>query len=496
MDSQAAYEFTRKGFGHLTIDTNAAHGGASLMTPPESASSHRRHSYDVNLQQTPMSMYHPNTPVFAGGNPNSYDVGPNDMLKMSFQGLDNDAKFLPSSVDFTSGQQSYVPTACNSPSWPLSIAFEQKSAVGGNFYQDSATLLSNDQDWNTSTLGYSSVDYHHQDPNQLFTLPSEDPSSSFFSEADSSHHEQLPGFIAPSQAVHQPEVDYNMTGCGWNTDTPVHDGNILHSSSPTEFSPVTPSTYDYSFDAAIKSESSPPSSVYIPSATRSCLSKKGRKTSKLNRRHTTGNTYQDVHFNGTGTVDLVVSEPAARFKRLQREGKKPSTDTKGHRCPLCEQRFARSEHCKRHMQSHTDEYPYLCYWSGPTKDDCRVGKKGNGSQNRRDNSHSHLWTHLKPWCVEHSPIAKERNRLCNKKSKGRNHPVSPTEMLLRVRGRVTDTVQRQDQILDFLNKEAGKDLDVHILWDVDGCPIVPCVGRAGLEGGCTMCRTKTNKKKA
>jgi hypothetical protein len=99
---------------------------------------------------------------------------------------------------------------------------------------------------------------------------------------------------------------------------------------------------------------------------------------------------------------------------------------------------------------------------------------------------------VKAYLVINDSLVRERNKEANKKSKGRNWPISPVQMLELVREK--GTPQQQDVVLKFLNGEAGKDFGVHILWDEEGCPVVPCPETIG-AGGCGMCRAKQGKGK-
>jgi hypothetical protein len=488
----ASFDMAHRLLTNLSIDTNTFHGQSALISPPESANSARRSSYDMNFHQDPLS-YHPNTPVHFTGQ-DIYNVVPSDKLKIGLQ----QQQYPPSPVDFTQGQQNYA-TACNSPTWTSSMAFVQKPEVDTSFYQDSSTLLSTDQDWNSSTMShYSQVDYV-PDPNSLFMLPSQDPTASFMTDVDSSHHEHLPTFIAPSQAVHQPEMLDYMNISGWGgLQTPVHDSNILHSSSPPEYSPTTPSTLDYSFDSSyIKNEASPSSSY--GNTSRSSLSKKGRKISKADKRRSICKSV--ALSDSTKSITFLTDEKTETFYHTGPEGReKLKANRKVHICKFsnCTQSFARSEHCKRHENSHSDEYNFCCYICNhrldpnEPKSQCSVGKKNNGRQNRHDNSRSHHWTHVKAYLVINDSLVRERNKEANKKSKGRNWPISPVQMLELVREK--GTPQQQDVVLKFLNGEAGKDFGVHILWDEEGCPVVPCPETIG-AGGCGMCRAKQGKGK-
>ncbi|KAH0284991.1 hypothetical protein M436DRAFT_84610 [Aureobasidium namibiae CBS 147.97] len=491
----ASFDMAHRRLTNLSIDTNTFHGQTALISPPESANSARRSSYDMSFHHDPLS-YHPNTPVHFTGQ-DIYNVTPSEKLKIVLH-----QQYPPSPVDFAQGQQHYT-TACNSPTWTSSMTFTQKPEVDTSFYQDSSTLLSTDQDWNSSMSHYSQVDYA-PDPNSLFMLPSQDPTASFMTDVDSSHHEHLPTFITPSQAVHQPEmIDYSLSVSGWGgLQTPVHDSNTLHSSSPPEFSPVTPTTLEFSFESSyVKNETSPASSFY-GSTSRSSLSKKGRKMSKADKRRAICKSVP-LSNSAKSSITFLTDEKSEEFFYTGKEGRqnlKNDANSKKHKCkfPTCEQSFARSEHCKRHENSHSKELHFSCYICdhrldpNEPKSRCSVGKANNGRQNRHDNSRSHHWTHVKAYLVIHDALVRERNKTANKKSKGRNWPISPEQMLKLVRAR--DTPQQQDVVLKFLNGEAGKDFGVHILWEEDGCPVVPCPETVG-AGGCGMCRAKQGKGK-
>ncbi|KAG9527511.1 hypothetical protein KCU93_g5141, partial [Aureobasidium melanogenum] len=493
MNSTASFDMAHRRIANLSIDTNTFHGQSALVSPPESANSARRSSYDMNFHQTPLSTYHPNTPVHFPGQ-DMYNVLPSDKMKLSFH------QFPPSPVDFTQGQQNYG-TACNSPTWNSSMAFPQKPEADASFYHDSSALLSTDQDWNSSTMSYhSNVDYA-PDPNSLFMLPSQDTSASFMTDVDSSHHEDLPTFIAPSQAVHQPPeiIDYNMSISGWGgLQTPVHDSNILHSSSPPDFSPITPSTLDCSFDSSyVKNEVSPSSSVY-GHASRSSLGKKGRKMSKADKRRSICKSVPVS--NSSTSITVLTDEQSEIFHGLNDEDRKNfSAGKKMHKCKTCNSKFGRSEHCKRHETTHSGESKFHCYlWAhrldpNNPKSQCTVGKNGDGKQNRGDNNRSHHWTHVKAYLVLNDALVRERSKTTNgkAKSRGRNWPVSPTQFLTLVRSQ--DSLEQQEKVLSFMNGESGRDFGVHILWDKEGCPVIPCSMSIG-AGPCDMCRSKQGKK--
>ncbi|RKP27313.1 hypothetical protein SYNPS1DRAFT_9871, partial [Syncephalis pseudoplumigaleata] len=38
-----------------------------------------------------------------------------------------------------------------------------------------------------------------------------------------------------------------------------------------------------------------------------------------------------------------------------------------HVCPICQRRFNRAEHVRRHQRVHTQERPYSCSWAGCTR---------------------------------------------------------------------------------------------------------------------------------
>lgn len=422
-----------------------------------------------------------------------YNVLPADKMKLSFN------QFPPSPVDFTHGQQNYA-TACNSPTWTSPMAFAQKPDVDNSFYQNSSALLSTNQDWNSSTMShYPTVDCA-PDPNSSFMLPSQDTSASFMTEVDASHHEDLPTFIAPSQAVHQPEiVDYNMSISGWGgLQTPMHDSTMLQSSSPSEFSPVTPPTLDSSFDSSyVKHEISPSSSVYGHTS-RSSLGKKGRKISKADKRRSICKSVPVS--NSTTSITLLTDERSEIFHGLNDEDKKNfSAGKKMHKCKTCNSKFGRSEHCKRHEDTHSGESKFHCYlWDhrldpNNPKSQCTVGKNGDGRQNRGDNNRYHHWTHVKAYLVLNDALVRERSKTVTgkAKSRGRNYPVSPMQFLTMVRSQ--GSLEQQEKVLSFMNGESGRDFGIHILWDKEGCPVVPCSMAIG-AGACTMCRSKQGKK--
>ncbi|ODV81744.1 uncharacterized protein CANTADRAFT_87707 [Suhomyces tanzawaensis NRRL Y-17324] len=69
--------------------------------------------------------------------------------------------------------------------------------------------------------------------------------------------------------------------------------------------------------------------------------------------------------------------PIVKNNRADKDDKKEAK--KKHKCPICEARFQRPEHVKRHMKSHSSEKPYQC-------DQPACGKRFN----RKDNLKAHL----------------------------------------------------------------------------------------------------------
>ncbi|EGW30808.1 uncharacterized protein SPAPADRAFT_62673 [Spathaspora passalidarum NRRL Y-27907] len=75
--------------------------------------------------------------------------------------------------------------------------------------------------------------------------------------------------------------------------------------------------------------------------------------------------------------DLQITIPVVRNNRSEKNDK--VDPKKKHKCPICESRFQRPEHVKRHMKSHSSEKPFQC-----EEPDC--GKRFN----RKDNLKAHL----------------------------------------------------------------------------------------------------------
>ena len=88
-----------------------------------------------------------------------------------------------------------------------------------------------------------------------------------------------------------------------------------------------------------------------------------------------------VDEDGTVTIaipsDLHVTRPTVRNNRSDKNDK--VDPKKKHKCPICESRFQRPEHVKRHLKSHSSEKPFQC-----DEPDC--GK----CFNRKDNLKAHL----------------------------------------------------------------------------------------------------------
>ncbi|RLV93283.1 Cell wall integrity transcriptional regulator CAS5 [Spathaspora sp. JA1] len=76
--------------------------------------------------------------------------------------------------------------------------------------------------------------------------------------------------------------------------------------------------------------------------------------------------------------DLQVTIPIVRNNRSEKNQDKVDPKKK-HKCPICESRFQRPEHVKRHMKSHSSEKPFQC-------DEPNCGKRFN----RKDNLKAHL----------------------------------------------------------------------------------------------------------
>lgn len=400
------------------------------------------------------------------------NLSPDDGLHLAFHGLDAPGHGF--SVD-----------PCGSPAWPSTTLVDAKPFVDTSFFEEN-------NPWESQ---YSSNNYAEQ---QLFALPPQDSTTNFFSHLQTSTHESLPACIAPGEAVKHLDVDYTTISPinqGWELQSPVEESNILYSSSsPAEYSPLTPSNLDYPFDASyIKNEPSPSSSLYL-SRTRSTIGKKGRKSTKAQKR----STRKNIQGPNSTAIEFSSTDRADRFRaeRLRTSDTTTTAPTiiqernaKLHYCEICDARFERSEHCKRHKQKHSNEHPFKCYISGR----CRVGKKKDGSQNRQDNSRQHHWTHVKAWLVANNALVTSRNKAMAKRCKGRNTEISPAEMYAYVRAR--DDRKQQQDVLEFLNKEAGKEFKVHIEWERQGCPVVACLGGAGEVGGCRMCRPPQGKRR-
>jgi hypothetical protein len=464
-----SYEYTTKRVGDMSlmVDTKYHYGG--LVSPPESACEARRSSYDMGHLQTPGSTYHPNTPVHSFSS-DTISLAPTDKVHLTFE----DVKYPHSPIEDVYNQHTLA-TVCDSSS----LLNPSMSSI----YQDGASLLAADEDWSSSMMShYSQVDYN-PDQSHLFMVPQQDPSPSFMS--DSASYDLLPEFIAPGQAVHRPEDYSNLSFSGWGTTTPVHDSNILHSSSPADFSPVTPATIDHSEEASFTNiETSPSSSIHsLPR--RSSSSKKGRKSVKNQKR-------LSMSKNLPNSITYITDERSETFyqRKLKNPAHKLAKEEKIFKCFMCTDSFGRAEHHKRHLKKHNDERPYRCYLNdrplAPGEElPCKAGKRKNGATSRSDNARSHNLTHLRAWLVLYDILFKALMSDLGKHPKARNEPISPVMMLRFARARGSPELCKET--LEFLNKEIGKD-GLHILWEEPGCPTVLCVGGAGQPGGCKMCR--------
>ncbi|CAD6893702.1 unnamed protein product [Tilletia controversa] len=95
-------------------------------------------------------------------------------------------------------------------------------------------------------------------------------------------------------------------------------------------------------------------------------------------------------FNSSETD--VATNRRFRADKAPRESNKQSGDpTKllspqhnPHGCPVCNRRFIRLEHLKRHFKTHSQERPYPCPWAGCQK-----------AFGRTDNRDQHIKTHAK-----------------------------------------------------------------------------------------------------
>ncbi|KAI5955149.1 CAS5 [Candida jiufengensis] len=76
--------------------------------------------------------------------------------------------------------------------------------------------------------------------------------------------------------------------------------------------------------------------------------------------------------------NLNVTRPKVRNNRSDKEHNKTDPKKK-HKCPICESRFQRPEHVKRHLKSHSSEKPFQC-------EEINCGK----CFNRKDNLKAHL----------------------------------------------------------------------------------------------------------
>ena len=64
--------------------------------------------------------------------------------------------------------------------------------------------------------------------------------------------------------------------------------------------------------------------------------------------------------------DLNVTKVKVRNNRSKSNDK--SDPKKKHKCPICESRFQRPEHVKRHLKSHSSEKPFECQMPNCGKD--------------------------------------------------------------------------------------------------------------------------------
>lgn len=92
---------------------------------------------------------------------------------------------------------------------------------------------------------------------------------------------------------------------------------------------------------------------------------------------------QIQHFiSPPGPVRIGASEIVAPMPSETKDSRQSSTEAdmkKKHKCPICDARFQRPEHVKRHLKSHSLEKPYQC-----EERDC------NKRFNRKDNLKAHL----------------------------------------------------------------------------------------------------------
>ncbi|CAK9440983.1 uncharacterized protein LODBEIA_P48520 [Lodderomyces beijingensis] len=119
----------------------------------------------------------------------------------------------------------------------------------------------------------------------------------------------------------------------------------------------------------------------------SCSSRTGGKTSKSpfssssSSNNSINSLKEEIDEDGTVTIpipsDLLVTRPTVRNNRSDKNDK--VDPKKKHKCPICDSRFQRPEHVKRHLKSHSSEKPYHC-----EEPDC--GKQFN----RKDNLKAHL----------------------------------------------------------------------------------------------------------
>ena len=100
---------------------------------------------------------------------------------------------------------------------------------------------------------------------------------------------------------------------------------------------------------------------------------------------------------------------------------------------------------------------------------------------------------MKAWLVANNALVTSRNKAMAKRCKGRNTEISPAEMYAYVRAR--DDRKQQQDVLEFLNKEAGKEFKVHIEWERQGCPVVACLGGTVKLGECRMLRPPQGKRR-
>lgn len=119
-----------------------------------------------------------------------------------------------------------------------------------------------------------------------------------------------------------------------------------------------------------------------PVTRRSTRSKAKSQTNQEDNPKESNSSFESiVEEDGTVTIpipeDLNITRPKVRNNRSEKNDK--VDPRKKHKCPICNLRFQRPEHVKRHLKSHSSEKPFQC-------EEPNCGK----CFNRKDNLKAHL----------------------------------------------------------------------------------------------------------